>query len=154
MKQSPLHLTDYFVTDLHLSANPKFDAKQEVLLNLEDFQVGFEAASASENKRQWQIVLKLKHQPAAEANVPYRFAAEMVGVFILLEGYPEDCIERMVKTNGPSMLYGVLREVIRDATARGPYPALILPSTSFYEPQEKKIREAVETTAQRPVQKK
>jgi preprotein translocase subunit SecB len=137
MKPSPLHLTDYFVTDLHVSANPKFDSKQEIPLRFEDFQVAFEATCAPEKKREWQVILKLAHQPPAEANVPYRFTAEIVGIFVLLDGFPEERIERLVKTNGASMLYGVLREIIRATTARGPYSAIILPSTSFYEPEKK-----------------
>ena len=99
-----------------------------------------------EKKRTWQVILKLAHQPPAEANVPYRFTAEIVGFFILTDGFPEDRIERLVKTNGSSMLYGVLREIIRATTARGPYSAIILPSTSFYEAEKKP-----ETPAQPPV---
>lgn len=134
MKVSPIHLADYFVTDLHLSANPKFDPKQEVPLRYEDFQVASEAISLPEKKRQWQVTLKLALQPPAEANVPYRFTSEIVGIFIVSDGCPEDLIERLVKTTGSSMLYGALREIMRATTARGPYSAIILPSTSFYEP--------------------
>jgi preprotein translocase subunit SecB len=133
MKPSPLHLTDYFVTDLHFSANSKFDSNQEVQINFDDFQVGVEATAKPENKRGWQVILKLQHQPSAEANVPYRFTAEIIGLFIVVENCPEEHIERLVRTNGASMLYGILREVIRDTTARGPYSAILLPSTSFYE---------------------
>jgi hypothetical protein len=48
MKASPLHFTDYFVTDLNVSANPKFDPKQEVPLRFEDFQVAFDASCSPE----------------------------------------------------------------------------------------------------------
>jgi len=37
----------------------------------------------------------------------------------------------VVRTNGPSMLYGVAREMARDLTARGPFPPQVLPSVSF-----------------------
>jgi preprotein translocase subunit SecB len=137
MKPAPIQLTDYFLTELHLSANPKFDSKQEVPIQFKDFQVVFEATSNSDDKRNWQLSLKLQHQPPAEANVPYRFSAEMVGFFIVHPTYPAHLVERLVKTNGASMLFGALREIIREATARGPYAAVVLPSTSFYEPQDK-----------------
>jgi preprotein translocase subunit SecB len=52
---------------------------------------------------------------------------------VILDGFPDDRIERLVRTNGTSMLFGLLREVIRDTTARGPYTGVILPSTSFYQ---------------------
>jgi preprotein translocase subunit SecB len=137
MKPAPIQLTDYFLTELHLSANPKFDPKQGVPIEFNDFQINFEATSTPEQKRDWQLSLKVQHQPAAEANVPYRFSAEMVGFLIVHPTYPEAGIDRLVKTNGASMLFGALREIIRDATARGPYSALMIPSTSFYEPEKK-----------------
>ncbi len=40
----------------------------------------------------------------------------------------------MIKINGPSMLYGIAREVIRGVTARGPYFPILLPSATFFEP--------------------
>ncbi len=133
MKLSPLHLTDYFITELHFSANSKFDPKQDVHIQPEDFQIGVEAKPNKDNNRRWQVVLKLQHQPAAEANVPCRLTVEIVGYFIVLEGVPDERIERLVQTNGPSMVYGILREVVRDTSARGPYPPVMLPSTSFYQ---------------------
>jgi preprotein translocase subunit SecB len=137
MKPSPLQLLDYFLTDLHVSANPKFDINQEVPLRFEDFELAAEATLVPDKNRQWRVFLSLKHQAPAEANVPYRFTADIMGEFLVLNGYPDDGVERLVKTNGPSMLYGILREVIRDATSRGPHSGVILPSTSFYQSGDK-----------------
>ena len=33
--------------------------------------------------------------------------------------------------NGPAMLFGAAREIIRAATGRGPWSAVIIPSTNF-----------------------
>ena len=117
MKASPIQLTDYFLTDLRLSANPKFDEKQEVPIRFENFEITCEISQAPKGKSDWQIRLKLNHQPPAEANVPYRFSAEIVGFCFVHPDFPEDRIERLVKTNGASMLFGALREIIRDAGA-------------------------------------
>jgi preprotein translocase subunit SecB len=135
MKASPIHLHDYFVTELSLSATPTFDAKKDVPIRLEDFQVGVEAKCLPEKKRDWQMILRLTFQPPAEANVPYRFTVEIVGFFLVQDGIAEERVERIIKVNGASMLYGALREIVRDTTARGPYSPMLLPSTSFYEPQ-------------------
>lgn len=137
MKPSPIQLTDYFLTDLRLSANPKFDAKQEVPISFDNFEITLDASHSPKGKQDWQVSMKLNHQPPAEANVPYRFSAEIVGFFFVHPDFPEDRIERLVRTNGGSMLFGALREIIRDTTARGPYSALFLPSTSFYESEKK-----------------
>jgi preprotein translocase subunit SecB len=141
MKPALIQFLDYFLTDLHVSANPKFNPKKKVPLRFEDFETGVEFARSKDQKRQGKIILSLKYQPAAEANVPYRFAAEIVGELLVLDAASDELAERLFNTNGPSMLYGVLREIIRDATARGPYTGVILPSTSFYKPEDKKEAE-------------
>lgn len=146
MKPAPIQLTDYFLTDLHLSANPKFDPKQESPMQFSDYKVEVEANLSGEEKHTWHLSLKLQFQPPADANVPYRFSADIVGFFFVHPDVPADRIETLVKTNGSSMLFGALREIIRDATARGPFPALILPATSFYEPQDKKLAEGENKT--------
>ena len=135
MKLSPLHLTDYFITELHFTANAKFDPKQEVIIQPDDFQIAVEAQPAKGDNHRWQVVLKLQHQPAAEANVPCRLTVEIIGSFLVMEGVPDDRIKRLVETNGPSILYGIAREIVRDTSTRGPYPPVMLPSTSFYKPE-------------------
>ena len=142
MKAAPIILTDYFVIDLHVSANVKFDTKKESPIEFVDFKVECDAASDEKDERSWQLNLKLQLQPPAEANVPYRLSADMVGFVIVHPNVPKDHIKRLVETNGASMLFGALREIVRDATARGPFPALIIPGTSFYEPTDKEKKQA------------
>src|SRR5437899_1716105 len=67
------------------------------------FQCGTEVLPNKEDNRKWQVILKLQHQPPAEANVPYRFAVAIVGFFLVHPRYAEENIERLVRTNGPSM---------------------------------------------------
>ena len=136
MNAAPIQLTEYFITELHISANPKFDPKQEAPIRIKDYQVMVEALSNPEDHRDWKLILELQLQPPAEANIPYRLSAQMVGSAIIHPKYPKDRVERLVRTNGSSMLFGAMREVIRDSTARGPYSAVVIPSTSFYEPEE------------------
>lgn len=135
MKTSPLQLEAYFVTDLHFSINKNFDAQKGAEIKDTDVSANFDMAINAENNRLCQLTLKLQFQPAAEANTPYRFTIEMLGAFRVLEVYPEEKQDRLLRVNGPSMLFGIAREIVRDITARGPYPALILPSVSFFEPE-------------------
>lgn len=135
MNSAPLQLTEYYLTELNFSANSQFDPQRVGPLNFNDFQVATEAQSERANIHNWKIVIKLQYQPPADANVPYRFTVEMLGFFLVLDGYPEDKLERLVKVNGPSMLFGALREIVKAVTLRGPYGAVILPSPSFYLPE-------------------
>jgi preprotein translocase subunit SecB len=87
----------------------------------------------------------VKHQPAATANTPYSFALEVVGFFHVVAEFPEDKVERLVKTNGATMLYGIAREVVRDFTSRGPHAGMMLPSVSFFEAPQKTQTRSVTT---------
>jgi preprotein translocase subunit SecB len=132
MNASPLQLTEYFLTELSFSANSQFHAEKGIGLNPNEFQVATEAQADKDNNRNWKVVIKLQYQPPADANAPYRFSVEILGFFLVLNGYPDEKIERLVRVNGPSMLYGALREIVKAVTLRGPYGAIILPSPSFY----------------------
>jgi preprotein translocase subunit SecB len=67
-------------------------------------------------------------------NSPYAFTVEIVGLFHVLPAYPKDNSERLVKTNSPTLLYGIAREIVRDITSSGPHTGILLPSVSFFEP--------------------
>src|SRR5439155_16632306 len=47
------------------------------------------------------------------------------------EDFPVKLTERLVQTNGPSILYSIARELVREQTARGPEGPFILPTASF-----------------------
>ncbi len=133
MKIASLQLEWYFISDLHLTANKEFDRAKVAEVKYENLTVDMECAAEKDDQRKWQVTLKLKHQGTADANSPYSFSLEMVGFMQVAKSYPEPQVERLVRTNGPSMLFGVAREVLRDLTARGPHVTVFLPSVSFYE---------------------
>jgi preprotein translocase subunit SecB len=137
MKISPLQLEHYFVSDLHFSANRSFDPAKEPELTNDQFAVEAVSMRDKEKPAKWQITLRIKHQPAVNTNAPYSFALEVVGFFEVAPAFPQDRTERLVKTNGATMLYGIAREMVRDLTSRGPHPGLMLPSVSFFEAQPK-----------------
>ena len=75
-------------------------------------------------------------------NAPYSFRAEAVGFFSVVESYPEDRAEWLVKTNASSVLYSVVREALRNAMATGPWKPIILPAVSFYTEEARKFLKA------------
>ncbi len=133
MKTSPLQLEHYFVSDLHFAVNHTFDVTKKV--DLSDDQFVVDAASQCDKKspEKWQVTLRVKHHPVVSANAPYSFTLEVVGFFLVLPAYPHDK-ERLVKTNGPTILYGIAREIVRNITSSGPHPGVLIPSVSFFEP--------------------
>ena len=138
---SPLQMSRYFVTDCQVTAAKHFKPKDGVVLNADllSLEPSFQAL---ENERQWEITLRAKFQPGPKVNAPYFFVLEIVGFFQVEPQYPPERLDALVRVNGPSVLYGVAREIIRDLTCRGPYPPMFLPSASFVENARAKQRDA------------
>jgi preprotein translocase subunit SecB len=143
MRTAPIMLENYFVTELTLTANKDFDPEKAPDLDLESFKVTPTHLPDEKDKRHWQVTLRIQHQPTVEAPAPYAFALVLVGFFAVHPDVPEETIERVVKTNGSSMLYGAAREIVRSLTAQGPFGQVVLPSLSFYQPKPTIAEESV-----------
>ena len=130
MIASPLQMFRYFVTDCQVTAAKHFKFTKQLALD-SDLLVTEPEYRQLEDKRQWEITLRTRFQPGPKVNAPYFFVLEIVGFFQVVPQYPEEKLNDLVKVNGPSMLYGITREVIRDLTSRGPHPSMFLPSASF-----------------------
>lgn len=131
---SPLQLTRYFVTECHVTASKQFKPKDRMILDGQLLEVE-PVCKILANSRHWEVAVRVKFQPGPEANTPYFFTLEVVGFFQVLPNFPEEKLKPLVQTNGPSVLYGIAREVVRDVTGRGPYPQVFLPSVSFTPPK-------------------
>ena len=139
MKASPLNLRDYYMTELSVSANKTFDLQKPMNLKFEDLLVDRHLIRQDDKKNDalWQLTFRVRHAAAPEQNVPYQFTLELVGIFEVMPSVPAEMVETLLKVTGGSMLYGAARQVIRGATAQGPYFPLLLPAVSFYPPKEK-----------------
>ena len=131
MKLSPLQLLDYFVAEFHFSLNSTFDPTKPVQKELSELEVTPGHTAITNKPGSWTVSLKLNYQPAADTNTPYLFALTLVGMVEVDDNFPVDQTELLVKTNGPSVLYSIARELIREQTARGPDGPFILPTASF-----------------------
>ena len=131
MKLSPLQLQDYFVAEFHFSLNSKYDVSKGLEKKLEEMEATPQCHRHTDNPLKWTVELELKYQPAAETNTPYIFSLTLVGYFEVSKTFDPNVVERLVHTNGPSVLYSIARELVREQTARGPDGPFILPTASF-----------------------
>jgi preprotein translocase subunit SecB len=136
MIQAPLQLVDYWVNSIEVRASTTFDSKSPVELDASSIDVVTDvqpipAENTAENGTSWRVVLRLEQAFAENKNIPYSFALDMVGIVAAHPDLTNDRLDRAVQVNGPSMLFGVAREILRAATGRGPYAPLIIPSTHF-----------------------
>ena len=58
----------------------------------------------------------------------------MIGFVTVAESVAEHKIERFAQINGTSLIFAAAREIIKAATSRGPFQALLLPTVTFWEP--------------------
>lgn len=133
MKLAPLQLTDYFVHSLRVEALADYDPDKEPDLDVSSLHVGekcFRANGGHPNR--FAIDLVIRQDAVGGKNRPYAYELHMVGFIEVAPGFPEDKLQRAVETNGPSMLFGAAREILRAATGRGPYGQVLIPSTTFF----------------------
>lgn len=131
MKLSPIQLERYFLTHLSFEADPAHDVSKAIDFHLDDLTVESDIQPLPGQDRRWLISLRIRLQPRAKSNFPYTISLDLMGVIWNARKLPRHRFEPLVRTNGPSMLYGIAREIVRETTARGPFPAFTLPSVSF-----------------------
>ena len=147
MISSPLHLDSYFFTRIRVDACPKGCEKPgEGLLSTK-----VECRKHKEQPRKWLVELGVRKAEDKEKGCPeYTFQIEIVGLFEVDETFPLEKVEGIVRANGPAVLFGAVREMVANLTARGPFPAVKLETVSFVDlalPPPKKQRLAKASTA-------
>jgi len=148
MKLSPLDLCRYFVTEMSCSANADFDVKQPVEVVMDQLSVETTIQKTDlymPERVGWSVDLTVSCQPVAKQNYPYSYSIQLIGFFSSPSEVPEGLDdERIVRVNGSSILYGIAREMLRSATAAGPWGEMLIPTVSFFE--SKRVSEDVENS--------
>ena len=133
MKLAPLQLTDYFVLSIHVEALADHDPGKKQDLDVANLLVTESCVPAGDDKpHQFLIDLIIKQEALEGKNLPYSYELHMIGFIEVSPNFPEERVQRAVETNGPSMLFGAAREILRAATGRGPYGPVLIPSTTFF----------------------
>ena len=159
MKPAPLQLIDYFITALHLEANPAFDRNNEnqIAITLDTLHVDHQVVQdgvTDENGSEWLVKMRIKQDLSeGETNIPYRFDLELQGRVLAFPVFKEDRLKEVVSANAPAMLFGAAREIIRAATGRGPFPPVIIPSTNFLDSKPKAKKAAKKVSKKKSTKK-
>lgn len=130
---SPLEVIDYHVKGMSFEANLKCDKSKPYQLDLDDVVITNEVVKIKDNKDRYGVILNLEIKAPENKNTPYAIKLDMYGFFQVPEGMPEEIREKIVKTNGTSILYGAAREIIKEMTGRGEFRSILIPTASFAE---------------------
>lgn len=141
---SSLLLEGYHVTEFHFSLRTNPNEKSLVMalgLHIQSpelivpgpLEVSVDVSGAQEttDSSRWRFDVRIYSNEKTAQDYPYDFDITMVGFFEVSSDIPPDVAKLMVRINGPSLLYSAAREYIAAATARSPFPALILPTLRF-----------------------
>lgn len=124
---SSLQLKRHFFSKIEL--RPNQDSKTE---GVNRIACGLAIGKAVEDPKSYQVTLTidLEQDPASKAKPHYSGSFEIVGFFAVAPTFEGDP-DRLVQISGASLLYGAVREMVCNLTARGPWPMLCLPTINF-----------------------
>ena len=132
--KSPLRVIDYFFPFVQVSADPEFVPEED------PSEINYETKVAVESdieKDIHQVSLEITAMPENEdERIPYAIHLIAIGLFQVDEDWDDK--EELLRINGASILYSAAREFIITISSRGPWPAAVLPTTSFLPPATKK----------------
>lgn len=133
--QSPLRLNRYFLKSLSFKINDDFDhglIPDDANIEVPSMGTGAICEQNPENYRQWRVELRLDLDEPEKGSFPYRLNAALVGYFTVIDRFPTEDIEKLVKTSGASLLYSTARDMVNAITGRSSFRPMILPSVMFY----------------------
>jgi len=143
MKPSPLQLESYVFTRIHMDA-----CEDPECLEMESagqVQVNTQCQQHNEEPSRWMVTIRVSvSQKDAEPCPPYVLDVEVVGFFQVAEEYPPEKRASMVKANAPAVLFGAVREMVSNITARGPYPRVDFPTVTFIDEAQARPEPSVE----------
>jgi len=119
-----------------ITASKEFKPEESVRISDEHLRVEHRAKVSMAELRQWECTLRVQFQAPTEANAPYAFAVECVGLFRVASSWPPEKDEWLVKTNAPAVLFSTAREFVRGLMCAGPFSAILLPTVNFSDADE------------------
>ena len=124
MEQKPaLNLLDYRILSFSYKTNEKFK-DITVKKNTSKLDFALEVFESNEDPLLFKLDVRIGCKMAIKA--PYRFDLHIEGFFSIDEQIPTEHHIDIVKLNGATILYGLIREYVFLATAHGRYGPLQL----------------------------
>ena len=126
---SPLQLDKYYFTKVCIEASGGHCGKT---INI---STKGKCRHQEGNQHKWLVELTviLNRSEDEKLKSPYTGEVEIIGFFSVSvdKDYPSDKLHKLVHFNAPALLYGAVREMIFNVTARGPNSHIVLPTVSF-----------------------
>ena len=149
MIKSPLALEMYFFTNIQMKAQ----AGAEDGSSQGALRTYLHSSRHEDDPRRWHVSLGVEQAEDKDGGCPfYTFSFEVSGLFSVDKDYPAEKTEQLIRVNGAAVLYGAIREMAANLSARGPYPPVNLPTVTFVDearPEKSKSKKKASQKVQR-----
>ena len=128
-----LDIARYHVDSFAFTAHDDFDDERD---SAGDLSVDFHIAERVGDPLSFRMTMDIRVAEAgytAETNAPYSIALTIIGYFLFTEGTTEETKARMMNLNGASILYGIARGFVGQATGASRHGQFVLPAVNFIE---------------------
>ena len=145
VRNSPLHLEGYFIKKLSFSVSDDMDNESLSALVLKSgfhpyfadfsidtslkFNMGFQVSGNADDSSRYKFILNIKSVKGKDIKQVYDFEIEIVAFFSWMAETSIPQLEKTIQTSAIMLMYASAREALASATARSPFPALVLPTT-------------------------
>ncbi|MCC5805579.1 MAG: protein-export chaperone SecB [Opitutales bacterium] len=126
MKPSPLELERHFFRRIHVDAQKAPVPEHENI-----FDCSIEYGKDLNNPRRFRLLLRLRLKGDSDERPAYLAEFEILGFFRVEDAWPEEKCEDLVAVNGPSLLFGAIREMLLNLTGRMEHGPVNLRTVSF-----------------------
>jgi preprotein translocase subunit SecB len=126
---SPLLLEQSHFLLTQVEAAKEFEQADEITVNIQS-----SCGSHQDDPKLWRVELEVGFGKNGKlVKQPY-FGKVRVELYLRVHpSFPSERIAELIKVNGASLAYGVIRESVANLTGRGPHGVFLLPSVSFIE---------------------
>lgn len=118
------HLEEFFMTRVNVAWHePAESGSVEI-----DFLFDYDVARHATEKNRFRLAFRVGVKSKTPAPVDYSLDCEIVGFFSFPAGTTDELMQRLVRLNGCTILYGILRGQLANITGSFPRQKLILPT--------------------------
>ena len=129
MTEPVCHLEEFFMTRLNLAWH---DPKETTTVSIEH-KFDYDVHRNTQQKNLFRLVFRFGLSSQTPAPVGYALDSEIIGYFRFPDEATEENMQTLIRFNGCTILYGILRGQIANISGSFPNAKLVLPTVMMEE---------------------
>lgn len=124
MKEPVIQLDEFFMTRVNVAWHEPGEAQSVDI----DYLFDYDVLRHTSEKNRFRLAFRMAAKSRTPVPVDYSLETEIVGFFHFSEDSSEETMQRLVRFNGCTILYGILRGQLANITGSFPHQKLLLPT--------------------------